>query len=72
MIAWSPQQKFLNKEDTTSPTIMTELVMLSCMIDAKEGQSIATADIPSAFMQTNIDKTIQIWLTCQIVVILNL
>ena len=30
--------------------------MLSCMIDAMEGQEVATTDIPGAFLQTNYDK----------------
>jgi hypothetical protein len=32
--------------------------MFSCIIDAKEGWDVATADIPGAFMQTNLDKTV--------------
>jgi hypothetical protein len=32
--------------------------MLSCIIDAKEGRDVATADIPGAFMQTDLDKTV--------------
>jgi hypothetical protein len=40
------QQEFLNKEDMTSPTVMMESVMLSCMIDAKEAWSVAMANIP--------------------------
>ena len=34
----------------------TEGLMLSCMIDAMEGQKVATADIPGAFLQTDYDK----------------
>ena len=30
--------------------------MLSCMIDAMEGQEVATADIPGDFLQTDYDK----------------
>ena len=30
--------------------------MLSCLIDAMEGQEVETSDIPGAFLQTNYDK----------------
>ena len=35
----------LYKEDTKYPTVSTEGLMLSCMIDAMEGCDVATADI---------------------------
>ena len=49
-------QDWLSKEDTLSPTVSTEGLMLSCMIDAMEGREVATADIPGAFLQTDYDK----------------
>jgi len=52
----------MNKDETSSPTVMTESVMLSCIIDAKEGQDVATADIPGAFMQADLEETVHIWL----------
>jgi hypothetical protein len=36
--------------------------MLSCTIDSKEGRGVATADIPGAFMQTNMDDTVHMML----------
>ena len=56
------QRSWLGKEDTSLPTVMTESVMLSCMIDAKERRDVATADIPGAFMQTNLEEKVHIWL----------
>ena len=47
---------WLSKEDTSSPTVPTEGLMLSCMIDEMEGRDIATADISGAFLQTDYDK----------------
>ena len=44
------QQAWLSKEDTSSPTMSTEGLILSCMIDSMEGQEVATADIPGAFL----------------------
>ena len=50
------QQDWLSKEDTSSPTVSTEVLMISCMIDKMEDREVATADIPVAFLQTNYDK----------------
>jgi hypothetical protein len=36
--------------------------MLSCAIDAKEGHDMAIADIPGAFMQTDMDQTVYMWI----------
>ena len=47
---------WISKEDTLSPTVSTEGIMLSCMIDALEGQEVETTDIPGAFLQTDYDK----------------
>ena len=32
--------------------------MLSCVIDAKERRHVATADIPGAFMQADMDEVV--------------
>ena len=47
---------WISKEDTTLPTVSTECLMLSCMIDATEGREVATANIPGAFLQTDYYK----------------
>ena len=39
-----------------SPTVSNEGLMLSCMIYAMEGQEVATANIPGAFLHTGYDK----------------
>ena len=49
-----------SKDETRSPTVTTESFFLSCLIDAHEGRDVATADIPGAFMQANIDEVIHI------------
>ena len=43
-------------EDTTSPTVYTESIMLLWMIDAIEVQEVATADFPGDFLHTIYDK----------------
>ena len=48
----SKQRTWMSKEDAASPTVMLESVMLSAIIDAKEGREVAVVDIPNAFVQT--------------------
>jgi hypothetical protein len=47
------QQNYMRKEDTSSPTVSTQGLVLSCTIDANEERDVATADIPGAFLQTD-------------------
>ena len=42
------QHGWMDKEDTSSPTVLIQVLKSSCMIDAKEERDIATADIPGA------------------------
>ena len=46
----------MSKEDTKSPTMSTEGIMLSCMIDVTEGQDVATDDIQGFFLKTDYYK----------------
>jgi hypothetical protein len=41
-----PQRIYTNKEDTSSPTVSIEAIMLSCAIDAKENRYVIVSDIP--------------------------
>ena len=50
------QREYKSKDDTSSPTVSTEALVLSCMIYAMEGRDVATADIPGAFLQTEYTK----------------
>jgi hypothetical protein len=47
-----PQRDHMTKEETSSPTVANEALMLTCVIDAIKGQNVATVDIPGAFMQS--------------------
>jgi hypothetical protein len=49
------QQDYISKEDASSPTITTESVLLSCIIDAVEERDIPVIDIPDAFIQTRVE-----------------
>jgi hypothetical protein len=43
----------MTKQETSSPTVATEALIPTCVIDVIEGRDIATCDIPGAFMQSD-------------------
>ena len=47
------QRDWMTREDTASPTVATESVMMTAAIDAKEKRDVVTMDIPNAFIQTD-------------------
>jgi hypothetical protein len=50
------QRDYLTKEDSSSPTVSTEAVILTSIIDAHERRDVAVIDIPNAFIQTRVDN----------------
>jgi hypothetical protein len=50
------QWDYLTKEDSSFPTVSTEAVLLTSIIDAHEGRDVAVIDIPNAFIQTRVDN----------------
>ena len=53
------QRKYLTKDDTSAPTVATEALFLTCIIDATENQIVATVDRHGAFMQVDMeDETV--------------
>ncbi|KAI2512474.1 Reverse transcriptase (RNA-dependent DNA polymerase) [Fragilaria crotonensis] len=52
----STQREYMDREEAASPTAMTESIIITGVIDAKQCRDIMTADIPNAFVQTDIDK----------------
>jgi len=49
---WSQRSKY-TKEETTSPTVSTDTLMISLMIDAKERRDVATADVEGAYLRAD-------------------
>ena len=49
------QRGYITKEDASSPTVSSEAVMLTCVIDATENRDVAIVDIPNAFVQTVVE-----------------
>jgi hypothetical protein len=52
------QREFISKEESSSPTVSTEAVFLTSVIDAREGRDVATVDVPGAFMQADMDDVV--------------
>jgi Reverse transcriptase (RNA-dependent DNA polymerase) len=52
----STQRGYINKEDSASPTALTEAIILTATIEAREQRDVMTVDIPNAFVQTDIIK----------------
>jgi hypothetical protein len=44
------QEDYITKEDVSSPTVLAEALMLTCLINALENQDIAVIDIPNTFV----------------------
>ena len=54
------QRAYITKEESTSPTISTEAVFLTAVIDAWENRKVAVLDVPGAFMQVDMDELVHV------------
>ena len=43
----------MTKDEVTPPTVATNLIFLSCLINASKRRDIATVNIPGAFMYSD-------------------
>jgi hypothetical protein len=50
-----PQRSLYDKSETASPTVATDALMLSIMIDAHENRDVATADVAGAYLKAYMD-----------------
>ena len=57
------QRAYITKEESMAPTVSTEAVFLTAVIDAMEDQTVAVLDVPGAFMQAEIDELVHVWFT---------
>jgi hypothetical protein len=56
MAGGNKQRDYISKEDASSPTVATESVLLSCIINAEEERDVAVINIPNAFVQTRVKE----------------
>ena len=61
------QRTYMDKEAATSPTVSTEAVFLTAVIDALEGCNVTTVDVPGAFMQADMDEFVHVRFTGKMV-----
>ncbi len=53
-----PQCAYIPKEDAASPTVSTESTFITGTIAAAEKRKVRSYDIPSAFVNTEVDKDV--------------
>ena len=54
----------------SSPTVATEAVLLSCIIDAEEERDVAVIDIPNSFIQTRVeDENYMVFINIRVVLV---
>jgi hypothetical protein len=51
-----PTRKWMDKDEPAAPTASLESIMLTAIIDGKEGRDVMSADIPNAFIQANMPE----------------
>ena len=51
----STQRSYIDKEEATSPTALTEAIIITAAIEADENRDVMTVDIPNAFVQTEME-----------------
>jgi len=53
-----PQRLLYDKSEASSPTVKTESVFLTAVIDAQEGREVAVYDIPGAFLHSTLPDVV--------------
>ena len=64
------QRSYITKEDSTAPTVSTEAVFLTAVIDTMEGRNVVVLDVPRAYMQAKIDELVHVRFTRAMVTLL--
>jgi len=54
----APQRAYIPKEDAASPTVSTESTFITATIAASEGRRVRCYDVPSAFVNTDVDEDV--------------
>ena len=56
VVGGNKKRDYLTKEVSSSPTVATESVLLTSIVDAAETRDVAIIDIPNAFIQTRVEN----------------
>ena len=57
------QRKCFKREDVSSPTIQQEILIMSMIIDAKEGKNVAIADVVGAYLLAQMNDYVLVKVT---------
>ena len=57
------QRRYISKEDVASPTMRLESLILSLIIDAKEGRDVAIADVVGAYLLASMEDYVVVKIT---------
>ena len=52
----STQREYIDRDEAASPTASTDSILLTSVIDAKQGRDVMTADVPNAFVQCRVTE----------------
>jgi hypothetical protein len=55
----STQCAYMERDDAAGPTAMTESILITATIDAKQKHDVMTANILNAFIQTDVDDQVK-------------
>jgi len=64
------QRGYIAKEDAASPTVSTEALFITAVVDALEEREVAVVDVPGAFMQADMDSLVHVRFTGKMVELL--
>ena len=62
-----PQRKYISKEQAASPTVSTEALLCTLVVDAHEDRYVATADVKGAYLHAEIDDYVILKLDGEVV-----
>ena len=60
MVVLTAKKNYMDKYEVSAPTVVTELLFLTCLIDVMERRDISTVDIPGDFIQIDMDEEVHI------------
>ncbi len=63
MHQWAPQRVYIPKKEAALPTISTESTFITAVIAASKIRKVRCYDIPSAFVNTDVDEDVLMVLT---------
>ena len=67
MCRWAKQRDKITKQESASPTVATESVFITAVVDAHEGRTVKIVDVPGAFMHADQNDLVHVRFTGEMV-----